>query len=738
MLAAIVLVCGVPDYAPLFQAAQGLPGIFAFDNAVEIAFASADLQPFPHRVFVEPIHHIDVTACTERLADRIHDRIVCTDQNNATAGGLGCLQVFEPGDRKTVRQILVGVQPGDHQLDRANSHLLENGTHHGLLLRSRELWKTAFYIGLGDNAARFGDAMHEVADAFTQCKHPWHRQVRNKPGQADQYPGRPNSRRVDFVYGFACRHGARMIAQKLEIGATTNEVVLSRGKIQAPCICVEIFLDVKTAIPELPAVGHLHILVVGDVMLDRYWQGPAERISPEAPVPIVAVTHTEHRPGGAANVALNIVSLGAQCTLVGLIGNDEAGAELTATLIAAGVHCDLIKVPDWPTIVKLRLLAQKQQLIRADFEAPLPDFGASERIGVVQNKIEKHLRQADVLVVEDYDKGAIEDPQALIAAAVNASVPVVVDPKMKPLQVYARATLLKPNRKEFAHAMATGVAGKGQGPEQDIGAAGQQLCSELQLGGVIITRGGEGMDLCTVDEVRHIPARPVEVYDVTGAGDTTAAGLAIGLALDWSLLDCARIANLAASIVVSKSGTALVSGPELRNAMQGEIADRGMISRGELQAAVAHAQANGERVVFTNGCFDILHAGHVTYLQEAVALGDRLVVAINGDDSVTRLKGEGRPVVPLEGRSRVLEGLSCVDWVVSFDEDTPIPLLELLKPDVLVKGGDYGPDTVVGADLVRAYGGEVQVLSLVSDVSTSAIVDRIRELGSEQKGDILA
>ena len=221
-------------------------------------------------------------------------------------------------------------------------------------------------------------------------------------------------------------------------------------------------------------------------------------------------------------------------------------------------------------------------------------------------------------------------------------------------------------------------------------------------------------------------ARPVEVYDVTGAGDTTAAGLAVGLALGWPLLDCARVANVAASIVVSKSGTAPVTGPELRTVLQGEIADRGMISRNELADAVAEAKHNGEKVVFTNGCFDILHAGHVTYLEEAAALGDRLIVAINDDASVTRLKGPGRPVIPVEGRSRVLEGLSCVDWVVSFDEDTPEPLLTLLQPDILVKGGDYGPDTVVGAELVRDYGGEVKVLSLVSDVSTSSIVDRIR------------
>jgi D-beta-D-heptose 7-phosphate kinase/D-beta-D-heptose 1-phosphate adenosyltransferase len=475
----------------------------------------------------------------------------------------------------------------------------------------------------------------------------------------------------------------------------------------------------------MPSIGHLHVLVVGDVMLDRYWHGPADRVSPEAPVPVINVQNTEHRPGGAANVALNLVSMGARCTLVGLVGDDEAGEELEKTLTAAGVNCDFVTVPEWPTIVKLRLLAQKQQLMRADFEAPIPDYGASERIGTVQNRIEKHLQSADVLVLEDYDKGTVEDPPALIHAAVTAAVPVLVDPKMKPLSVYARATVIKPNEKEFAHA----VNGDAHRMPDNVGEAAQQLCSELQLGGLVVTRGGDGMEVCEAGDVRHIPARPVEVYDVTGAGDTTAAALALGMGLGWSLIDCARVANVAASIVVSKSGTAPVTGPELRNVLSGEIADRGITTRDELAAAVADAQAKGERVVFTNGCFDILHAGHVTYLQEAAALGDRLVVAINDDASVTRLKGEGRPVIPVEGRSRVLEGLGCVDWVVSFDEDTPEPLLALLKPDVLVKGGDYGADEVVGAELVRDYGGEVKVLSLVADVSTTSIVERIKENG---------
>ncbi|XOV83636.1 MAG: bifunctional D-glycero-beta-D-manno-heptose-7-phosphate kinase/D-glycero-beta-D-manno-heptose 1-phosphate adenylyltransferase HldE [bacterium] len=479
-------------------------------------------------------------------------------------------------------------------------------------------------------------------------------------------------------------------------------------------------MSLKATLPTLPSVAQLKILVLGDVMLDRYWHGPAERMSPEAPVPVVNVQKSEHRPGGAANVALNLVSLGAQCTLVGLVGDDEAGETLTATLTAAGVVCDFVKVPEWSTIVKLRVLAQKQQLIRADFESPVPDYGASERIGVVQNKIEKHLLHAHVLILEDYDKGAIEDAQALIFAANERSVPVLVDPKMKPLEVYRGASVIKPNEKEFSHALA--MRADLNRPED----AALQLAQELEVDALVVTRGGQGMDICTSTEKRHLPARQVEVYDVTGAGDTTAATLALGMALQWPLIDCARIANVAASIAVSKSGTAPVTGPELRQALQGTVADRGLLTREELAAAVADARANGERIVFTNGCFDILHAGHVSYLEEAATLGDRLIVAINDDASVTRLKGEGRPVNSVEGRSRVLAGLSCVDWVVSFAEDTPEPLLNLLQPDVLVKGGDYGPDGVVGADLVRAYGGEVQVLGLVADVSTSAIVDRIR------------
>ncbi|MEQ8690539.1 MAG: bifunctional D-glycero-beta-D-manno-heptose-7-phosphate kinase/D-glycero-beta-D-manno-heptose 1-phosphate adenylyltransferase HldE [Pseudomonadales bacterium] len=468
-------------------------------------------------------------------------------------------------------------------------------------------------------------------------------------------------------------------------------------------------------LPEFGSLNQVHVLVVGDVMLDRYWLGAADRVSPEAPVPVLDVESIEEYPGGAANVALNIVSLGARCTLIGYVGDDEAAQTLTTTLEAAGVECDFLPVADWSTIVKLRLVAQQQQLMRADFESLPPVIGTSERQALLLNKVEKHLQHSQVVVLEDYDKGVLDEPQALIAAAQRAGVPSVVDPKHKDLAQYAGATVIKPNEKEFRHA----VGGKGDA------SAAQALCKELNISGMVVTRGGDGMDVCDAESARHVPARPVDVYDVTGAGDTTAATLALGLGCGWSLLDAARVANVAASIAVSKSGTTAVTGPELARALTGR-GDGGMLSRADLAQEVAAAKAQGQRVVFTNGCFDILHAGHVTYLEEAAALGDRLIVAINDDASVTALKGAGRPIVPQEGRARVLLGLGCVDWVVIFSEATPEPLLELLKPDVLVKGGDYTEEQVVGAEIVQSYGGSVQVLSMVADVSTTRIVERIK------------
>ena len=264
----------------------------------------------------------------------------------------------------------------------------------------------------------------------------------------------------------------------------------------------------------------------------------------------------------------------------------------------------------------------------------------------------------------------IAEPQAIIHAARENNVPVVVDPKLKALAEYAHASIVKPNEKEFIQAV-------GRIKSNEYAATAQKMCAQLDIEHFVVTRGGDGMEVVSANDSHHLPARPVDVFDVTGAGDTAAASLGVGLAAGFAAIDCARIANIAASIVVSKLGTTAVTGPELRQVLQSGRTDRGLLNRDELQSAVADAKASGETVVFTNGCFDLLHAGHVTYLEEAAALGDRLVIAINDDASVKRLKGEGRPVVAVEGRARVLAGLGCVDWVTSFAEDTPNALLEL-------------------------------------------------------------
>ena len=469
------------------------------------------------------------------------------------------------------------------------------------------------------------------------------------------------------------------------------------------------------AMPLLPSLKNLHAVVIGDLMLDRYWHGEARGISPEAPVPVVAVSDVEDRPGGGANVALNVASLGARCTLLGCIGKDAEGTALKSILEAAGVICDVVEIDGWPTTLKLRVVSQQQQLLRNDFESPVPAEAAKALVA----KASAHLADADVLIVADYDKGAVADPTALIQAANASGTASVVDPKHKPLSSYAGASLMKPNRHEF-----TAAAGRFSDVDA-LAEAAQALCRDHRFGAMVVTAGEEGMTVVEGPHTDHLPARQVEVYDVTGAGDTAAAVLGVALGAGLPVLSCARLANIAASLAVAKSGTAAVSGPELALAAAQESADRGVLSADQLAMAVAASRQAGERIVFTNGCFDILHAGHVAYLEQARGLGDRLIVAVNSDASVARIKGPQRPVNTLARRMQVLAGLKSVDWVVSFDEDTPEPLLTRFRPDVLAKGGDYQRHEVVGADLVTSYGGEVQVLDRVEDCSTTAILDRL-------------
>lgn len=468
----------------------------------------------------------------------------------------------------------------------------------------------------------------------------------------------------------------------------------------------------------LPRFDHASVLVVGDVMLDRYWYGGTSRISPEAPVPVVKVDQIEDRPGGAANVALNIAALGAPAMLVGVVGQDAAAESLCDSLSAVGVKTHFQAVAAQPTILKLRVMSRHQQLLRMDFEEPFEVDG-----GALQKTVEGLLDQAQVLVLSDYGKGALSNHQALIRAARIKGIPVLADPKGKDFSIYRGASLITPNLNEFEAIV--GVCPD----EAALVSKGLELIQLLDLGALLVTRGEHGMTLLRTDHPPlHLPARAREVFDVTGAGDTVISTLAAALAAGEDLTTAVGLANLAAGIVVGKLGTAAISAPELRRAIQREAgSERGVLSLEQLKAAVEDARAHGERVVFTNGCFDILHAGHVTYLEQARAQGDRLIVAVNDDASVTRLKGVGRPINAVDRRMAVLAGLEAVDWVTSFAEDTPENLLRELSPDVLVKGGDYSVDQVVGADIVQAYGGEVRVLGLVENSSTTAIVNKIRQ-----------
>lgn len=471
--------------------------------------------------------------------------------------------------------------------------------------------------------------------------------------------------------------------------------------------------------PSFPDFSRARVLVAGDLMLDRYWSGATRRISPEAPVPVVHVGTMEDRPGGAANVALNLAALGCRTLVTGVTGDDEAADILAIRLADAGVSVRLHRRRGLPTVTKLRVLSHHQQLIRLDFEESLAPRGEDPLPGLARELLEG----ADLLLLSDYAKGTLASPQSLIEAARAQGKPVLVDPKGQDFERYRGATLLTPNRGELE-----GVVGPWR-DDADLIERGDRLRSHLGLDALLVTLGERGMLLLGAGrEALHLPTRAREVFDVTGAGDTVIATLGAALAAGAGLTEACTLANCAAGLAVGKLGTATVSAAELRLARLGSEWHT-ILDQGALIAAVTAARAEGERVVLTNGCFDLLHEGHVAYLQQARLLGDRLAVAVNDDDSVRRLKGEGRPVNGVGSRMAVLAGLASVDWVCPFSEDTPESLICRVQPDVLVKGGDYRPEQIAGADCVRAAGGEVRVLPFLPGHSTSRIIGAIR--GSE-------
>ena len=465
------------------------------------------------------------------------------------------------------------------------------------------------------------------------------------------------------------------------------------------------------------------VLVIGDLILDRYWYGTTLRISPEAPVPVVHVSDIEERVGGAANVAANAAAVGARTTLVGILGQDDRGDKLLELCRAHGIDTHVARRSQGSTTVKLRVISQNQQLIRADFEDELPE----DLSGEVLNIVERQLGQCDIVVVSDYAKGSVTRVPDIINAATVAKKPIVVDPKGSDFSRYAGATLLTPNLAEL-----TAVVGPCSSA-QEIEQHARDLCREHVLGAVLVTRGDAGMSLIrAAGEVVHLQAQARDVFDVTGAGDTVCAVTAAAMAAGNDLVNAVMMANAAAGLVVGKLGTATVSRDEIDSALVALAGiKRGGLDKAALLEEVANARRRGESIVMTNGCFDIIHAGHVRYLNEAASMGNRLIVAINDDASVAELKGSGRPLNDLESRMQVLAALEAVEWVVPFSDATPRALIAEILPDLLVKGGDYAIADIAGSAEVLAAGGTVTTLAYHDGYSTSELLGRAETAGGD-------
>ena len=470
----------------------------------------------------------------------------------------------------------------------------------------------------------------------------------------------------------------------------------------------------------LPSFESAKVLVVGDLMLDRYWHGGTSRISPEAPVPVVHVNQNEERAGGACNVALNIATLGAQCTVMGLCGDDEAAHTLEKLLTNVGVNPQFVRMPENATVTKLRVMSRSQQLMRLDFE----DGFIGQDLSQLEQAFAAQLKNHNIVVCSDYGKGSLRNVKRLIELCNENNVPVLVDPKGSDFEKYTGASLITPNLSEFEE-----VVGFCE-TEDDLVEKANALAQQFNIDALLVTRSEHGMSLIQQGyDAVHMPTQAREVFDVTGAGDTVISTLAASLGAGVSLERAMALSNLAAGVVVGKSGTASVSLLELENAIEKNSSntEHGILDESDLFAVLNRCRARGETIVMTNGCFDILHAGHVTYLEEASALGDRLLVAVNIDETVRRLKGEDRPVNKVEHRMRMLAALRCVDWVVAFTEDEPTRLICEVSPDILVKGGDNDVDKIPGGDCVREAGGQVMVLVYVDGVSTTKIIDSIKD-----------
>jgi D-beta-D-heptose 7-phosphate kinase/D-beta-D-heptose 1-phosphate adenosyltransferase len=465
------------------------------------------------------------------------------------------------------------------------------------------------------------------------------------------------------------------------------------------------------------------VLVVGDAMLDRYVYGEVSRISPEAPVPILTVTREVAMPGGAGNVVRNLIALEGAAAFVSVVGDDQAGSDLTGLIGGQqGVEPWLLVQGGRTTTLKTRYIAQGQHLIRADREETiaLPEKLAERLVRIATDA----MAATSITVLSDYRKGVLgaDVAQRLIAAAKSLGRPVIVDPKGTDYSRYEGADVVTPNRRELAEATGLSLTS-----EASIVAAAQVLLQRHGFGAVLVTRAEDGMSLVTNDAVRHYPGEAREVFDVSGAGDTVVATLAAAMAVQVPLFEAARLANIAGGIVVGKVGTAVARPNEILAAITPVTgALRKVVTPADAAEAAERWRTRGYKVGFTNGCFDLLHPGHVHLLEQCRAMCDRLIVGMNSDDSVKRLKGPSRPVQPEAARAAVLASLASVDLVCMFEDDTPLKTLTLIKPDLLIKGADYTRDTVVGADEVESWGGKVALAELLPGHSTTATLARLR------------
>ena len=473
---------------------------------------------------------------------------------------------------------------------------------------------------------------------------------------------------------------------------------------------------------ELKALKKAKVLVVGDLMLDHYINGSVDRISPEAPVPVIRPKNEEFRLGGAANVATNISSLGGKPKLLGIIGKDNEGSQIKKLLKESSVS-NVLVVSKKPSVTKQRIVVSKQQILRLDKE----DFFSKDDSLELKKIFIREAKKYPLVILSDYNKGSLREVQKFIKIANKKGSKVLVDPKGEDFKKYKGASILTPNYNEFCRVL--GIPKN----ESDLTKKGHELIKNLGLEALLITRGPEGMTLLRLEKKKILRndflAEAKEVFDVSGAGDTVLGAFALALASGMDIVESVKLANIAAGIVVGKFGTSVVSLDEILKQLSQSRPSK-LLTHKEAISCILSARSNQEKIVFTNGCFDILHLGHVAYLQKAKDLGEKLIVAVNSDSSVRNLKGKRRPINKLADRMEVLASLECVDWIISFSEDSPDKVIKKLKPNVLVKGNDYKIKEIAGSDFVKSYGGEVKTIPLIKGVSTSSIVEKIGKVSS--------